>query len=313
MRLRVHADDIGASRGVTDGILRCIDEGPVEGTSIVANGAAFDYAVAALRSRPKVGLSVHLNLVEGEPVAPPGELDLLVDAKGFLRHGFLSLWRAHALAPVPTRRRLEAQVRAELRAQARKVRDAVGREVPLRLDSHEHLHHIPFVFRIVADLCRDLPAAGMRLAREPFFVGTGALRHHTLGGLAKHTLLNALAARHRPALAAHGIARDDWFVGVLLTGRMSPGAVDAALRRIRALSGADVANVRVEILFHPGGAAAGEEAIWTRYPRALRAYYSPWRRFESEALRSPEMAACLDRWRTITGPATPPAGSTRGS
>jgi hypothetical protein len=204
-------------------------------------------------------------------------------------------------------------VRTELKAQVEKVRDAVGRNIPLRLDSHQHPHHIPFVFRIVADLCRDLPAAGMRLVREPFFVDTRALRRHSLGGVGKHALLNALSARHRPELAARGIASDDWFVGALLTGRMSPSAVDASLRRIRALSRGDAGNVSVEILFHPGGAVPGEEAIWARYP-AIRAYYfSPWRRFESEGLRSPEMAACLERWRTVTGPAAPPAGSTTGS
>ncbi len=308
MRLRVHADDLGVSRGVTDAILRCIDEGPVESTSIVANGAAFDYAVSALRSRPRVGLSVHLNLVEGPPLVSSRKLDLLVDAEGLLRHSFQSLWRAHALASAVTRARLEAQVRAELDAQVEKVRDTVGRDVPLRLDSNQHFHHIPFVFRIVADLCRDSPAAGMRLVREPFFVDTHGWRRHTLGGVGKHALLNALAARHRPELAVRGIASNDWFVGALLTGRMSPSAVDAALRRIGALSGGDAGNVSVEILFHPGGAAPGEEAIWARYP-ALRAYYfSPWRRFESEGLRRPEMAACLARWRTIKGPAAPPAG-----
>jgi predicted glycoside hydrolase/deacetylase ChbG (UPF0249 family) len=314
MKLRVHADDIGVSRGVTDGILQCIDEGPVEGTSIIANGAAFDHAVAALASRRRVALSVHLNLVEGRPVSPAGELDLLVDRAGVLRNSFPSLWRAHALGTPSARARLEAQVSAELHAQARKVREAVGRDVPLRLDSHEHLHHIPFVFRIVADLCRDLPAAGLRLVREPAFVVPRAPGQHTLGGVAKHALLNALARRHCAEARARGIAIDDWFVGILLTGRMSPDAVDAALRRIRARSGGDDAEVSVEILFHPGGAAPGEEeAVWARYPELVGYYFSPWRRFESRALRSPEMAACLGRWRAVTGGAAPPGGSTRAS
>jgi predicted glycoside hydrolase/deacetylase ChbG (UPF0249 family) len=314
MKLRVHADDIGVSHGVTDGILRCIDEGPVESTSIIANGAAFDHAVAALASRRRVALSVHLNLVEGRPVAPAGELGLLVDAEGFLHHSFPSLWRAHALAAPAVRARLEAQVRAELYAQAAKVREAVGRDLPLRLDSHQHLHHIPFVFRIVADLCRDLPAAGLRLVREPAFVVLRTLGPHMLGGVAKHALLNALARRHRADAKARGIAIDDWFVGILLTGRMSPDAVDAALRRIRARSGGDDASVSVEILFHPGGGAPGEEeAVWVRYPELADYYSSPWRAFESRALRSPEMAACLERWRAVTGGAAARGGSTRGS
>jgi predicted glycoside hydrolase/deacetylase ChbG (UPF0249 family) len=312
MKLRVHADDIGVSRGVTDAILECIDHGPVGSTSIIANGSAFDHAVAALASRRHVALSVHLNLVEGRPLAPAGDLDLLVDREGYLRHGFASLWRAHALAGPATRARLEAQVRRELYAQATRVREAVGRDAPLRLDSHQHLHHIPFVFRIVADLCCELPAPGMRLVREPFFVDVSALRRHTAGGVAKHGLLNALGRRLRAEARARGIAVDDWFVGILLTGRMSPGAVDAALRRIRARTRRDNADVSVEILFHPGSAAPGEEALWVRYPEFAAYYGSRWRRLESAALRSPEMAECLGRWSFTRGAAAPP-GSTRGS
>ena len=89
--------------------------------------------------------------------------------------------------------------------------------------------------------------------------------------------------------------------------------MDASLRRIRALSGGDGGDVSVEILFHPGGAAPGEETIWAGYPELVAYYFSPWRRFESEGLRSPEMAACLAGWRGLTGPAAPPAGSTRNS
>ena len=313
MKIRVHADDFGVSRGVTDGILRCIDEGPVEGISIIANGTAFDHAVAALASRPKIALSVHLNLVEGRPVTPAAELDLLVDAEGLLRNGFLSLWWAHARATSTARARLEAQVRAEFYAQATKVRRAVGRDVPLRLDSHGHLHHIPFVFRIVADLCRDLPATGMRLVREPAFVLPRARGRHTLSGFAKHALLNVLARRHRAATQARGVSVDDWVVGILLTGRMSSDAMDAALHRIRARAGNNHAAVSVEIIFHPGGAPPGEQALWVRYPELVDYYSSPWHHFESEALRSPELAACLERWRDVRGPAAPPAGSTTGS
>ena len=126
MRVRVHADDFGVSRGVSDGILQCIDEGPVESISIIANGAAFDYAVAALRARPRVAISVHLNLIEGPSVTHPREVDLLVDTGGLLRNSFRSLWRTHAFGTAAIRTRLEAQVRAELYAQARKVRDAMG-------------------------------------------------------------------------------------------------------------------------------------------------------------------------------------------
>jgi hypothetical protein len=290
----VHADDLGASRGVTDGIVRCIDAGPVESTSIIANGPAFDYAVEALRERPHVQVSVHLNLVEGRPLRPASELDLLVDGDGFFRHQLLSLWLTQVRATAATRARLEAQVRAELTAQVERVREAVGRDVRVRLDSHQHLHHIPFVFDIVTGLGQGVSGGQIRLMREPFFVDVKGWRRHTISGVGKHLLLKSLAARHGGGATDHGLAADDWVVGALLTGRMSPTGVEAALRRIQAVSGADAS---VELLFHPGGAVAGEEWIWAPHP-AFRAYYfSPWRQFESVRLRSPEMAACLERWR----------------
>ena len=187
----------------------------------------------------------------------------------------------------------------------------MGRDVPLRIDSHQHLHHIPFVFHIVADLCQDLPAIGMRLVREPFSLRTHALARHTLGGVGKHALLKVLSARHRLGLATRGVATEDWFVGALLMGRLSPRDVDDSLRRIHALSSGDAATVAGELAFHPGGAAPGEEAMWVRYPWLVTYYSSPWHRFESEGLRSPEMTACLKRWRSITTGS--PAGSTTES
>jgi predicted glycoside hydrolase/deacetylase ChbG (UPF0249 family) len=78
---------------------------------------------------------VHLNLVEGAPVAPAAALDLLVDRTGLLRWSFPSLWWAHASATSAARSRLEAQVRQELHAQVEKVRDAMGQDVPLWLDT----------------------------------------------------------------------------------------------------------------------------------------------------------------------------------
>jgi predicted glycoside hydrolase/deacetylase ChbG (UPF0249 family) len=313
MKIRVHADDFGASRGVTDGVLRCIDEGPVRGVSLLANGVDFERAVQELRARPHVVVAVHLNLVEGKPLRPRSEVDLLVDAGGELRHSFFSLWKAHAFAGASRRVELERQVREELFAQGCKVRAALGAGFPLRLDSHQHLHHIPFVLEIAADLCRELPAVGLRLAREPSFLRVRAPRRGGAAGYARQTLLNALSARHRPKLDARGIACDDWFVGSELSCRLSPLEVDAYLHRIDELAGKDSRETTVEVAVHPGGAAPGEEGIWADDPSLREFYFSTWRAFEHEQVRSPAMAECLTRWRGINAPAARPSGSTTAS
>ena len=75
----------------------------------------------------------------------------------------------------------------------------------------------------------------------------------------------------------------------LFAGRMSPALVAAALARL------DWRNdTTIEILFHPGGASEGEQRIWDRYPSLGRYYFSYWRSFESETLRSDALRTCLE-------------------
>ena len=63
-RLIVTADDVGLHRGMTEGAIRAHREGIVTACSVVANGVAFDDAVARLRDVPALEVGVHLTLVE---------------------------------------------------------------------------------------------------------------------------------------------------------------------------------------------------------------------------------------------------------
>ena len=50
----------------------------------------------------------------------------------------------------------------------------------------------------------------------------------------------------------------------------------------------------VEILFHPGGAAPGEEPLWDRKPAFQSVYYSDWRTHERDTLKSPVFRALVE-------------------
>ena len=67
-RLIVNADDLGLHPGINDGILRAHREGVVTSASLSSNGAAFDHAVAALRTAPDLDVGVHLTLVGESPL-----------------------------------------------------------------------------------------------------------------------------------------------------------------------------------------------------------------------------------------------------
>ena len=218
-------------------------------------------------------------------------LDLLVDEAGYFHHSFFSLWALHRFAPPQTRRRLEQQVRVELEAQIEKPKAEVGANFLVALDSHRHLHLIPFIFEAVVEAALDWQSPRVRITREPFLLGTGSLMATSPLSYVKRLLLGTLSKGHRAVLDRHDIAYPDYFVGLQYTGRMSPAVVDAALRRIRL----DRVARSVEILFHPGQAVRGEEPIWSRYPAFRKYYFSEWRKFESDGVRGADLKACLER------------------
>lgn len=264
MRVRLHADDFGVSRGVTDGILAHVDSGVLTSLSVIPNGAAFAYAMDLLRARPHVAVSVHLNLIEGNALTTGRPL----------RHTF-----GGVLA-----RGVDQAIRDELTAQVRRVQEALDPARPLRLDSHGHLHHIPSVFAVVRDLAKE-HGASLRLVREPFFLASG----QTASGVVKHVLLNRLSSRLRPRL--DGVPVDDWFVGVLHTGRMTADVVSLALAKLPR-------DASVEVLFHPGAAVEGEEHLWAGQRVMHDYYFSSDRRREGEVLASAALREVVSRYAT---------------
>ncbi len=67
-QLIVNADDFGLTEQVSRGILDAHHEGIVTSATLMANGGAFENAVAMARREYDLGIGVHLNLTEGIPV-----------------------------------------------------------------------------------------------------------------------------------------------------------------------------------------------------------------------------------------------------
>lgn len=136
-RLIVTADDVGLHRGMTEGAIRAHRGGIVTACSLVANGAAFDDAVARLRDTPSLEVGVHLTLVEEKP------LTAIRFPKKYTSFVPLYLARAIGIRAIET----------ELRAQIEKVL-ATGLRVT-HLNGHQHLHVLPRIFAVVKKLAAE--------------------------------------------------------------------------------------------------------------------------------------------------------------
>ena len=153
-RLIINADDLGWSRGISDGIFLAHRQGLVTSASLMVNQPASDYALVLASQNPRLAVGVHLNLSAGAPVLPPENVRTLVDRDGkfypFAQlHHRLLRWQVSS-----------AEVEAEFRAQISWMKQRGF--TPTHADSHHGVHIYPaaaLAFR------RALLHEGIRRAR----------------------------------------------------------------------------------------------------------------------------------------------------
>jgi hopanoid biosynthesis associated protein HpnK len=264
LKLIVNADDFGMAESVNSGIVEAHDRGIVTSASLMATGPAFEHAVAVAKTRPSLAVGVHLTLTEQRPLIGPTAAASLVGADGRFPPHLVQFARHYIRGRV----NLE-QVRAELDAQIRKVRSA-GVEVS-HLDGHQHVHVLPGIAGIVAELAA---AHGVRAVRFP----TERVRAYMLRNLGnvrrlvEQVVLGAVCALS----PLRTLRRSDSFVGFYYGGRLDEEALATVLGRLPARG-------TVELMCHPGG----DES------RAAEGYWQYSWAAERAALTSPRIRALL--------------------
>jgi hopanoid biosynthesis associated protein HpnK len=140
---------------------------------MVSGDAAAD-AVARARTMPKLGVGLHIVLVEGRPTLPPEQVPDLVDATGHFRtdmvHAGITIFAKPA-----ARRQLLAEVEAQFAAFA-----VTG--LPLdHVNAHKHFHLHPTIASAILKTGRRYGMKSVRAPVEPRAVlariepGTGGL------------------------------------------------------------------------------------------------------------------------------------------
>jgi len=296
MRIIVSADDFGLTRGITDGILSAFDNGTLTSTSVITNGDAFGYAIEQWRSRIGLGLTLHVNLMEGTSTAPPKEVRLLLDDQGEMNLSFVKLLALSLRLRGRERDRLRGQIRSEIEAQLGAVAATAGPDWQPRVDGHQHYHMIPIVLEALLELHERWQFHYVRVTEEPHFFVTElrrAVPNYLGPNIAKHALLHVLASAARRQLERRGIAHCRRFVGLIFSGNMTIEPVRAALGHLRGLERRGGEEELVEFLLHPGRASQDEEPRWRRRPELGAYYLSPWRDVERATLCSGEFQALV--------------------
>jgi hopanoid biosynthesis associated protein HpnK len=215
--LIVTADDFGLDLAVNEAVEQAHRDGILTCASLMVGAPAAADAVARARRLPRLGVGLHLTLVDGVPTLPADAVPDLVDPSGrFPADPFRQGVRIFC-SP-----RARAQLAAEIRAQFEAFR-ATG--LPLdHVDGHHHFHIHPTIQRHVLALLPEYGRPAVRVPLEPaadgaaWSLGAWSARRH--------------ARRLRRRLARIGAAANDAIYGVAASGHMDRAQVGAALARV---------------------------------------------------------------------------------
>ncbi|MBI5406277.1 MAG: ChbG/HpnK family deacetylase [Nitrospirae bacterium] len=260
MRIDLHADDFGATHTANNNIIAAWRAGALDGVSVFANGDALQHAVAEVNSdiRRPLRIAVHLNLNEGYALTDRSKVALLINDKGRFCHGFLGIWNLYRSSDNAVRQQFLQQVETEWREQIRRIIEVFPPRSIISLDGHVHVHMLPFLFPIAAQLAREFGLSQIRISREVFhFSLRKSFRFGFPLNIVKHILLNFLS---RPAFRIakeSGLASPDAIAGILYSASMTYQTALAAVRTARKKQ-----LNWLEIVFHPGRATPEEAYRW---------------------------------------------------
>jgi hypothetical protein len=227
-RLIVNADDFAYFSGVSRGIIQAHRQGMVTATGIIANTDCFDRDVDLLTEVPTLDVGVHLNLTFGSRLTkPPKNLpQSFGDRYSFIRRYLGGAFPIHAIED-------------EWRAQ---IERCLGRQLRLWfVNSHEHVHAIPTLFRLAQNLAVEYQIPFVRLpATDP----AGRFKQ---GSWVRSVIVNVLRMINSKKLNSP----TPRFVGLNESGNLS----EAYLLRI--LDNVQQGGI-YELMCHPGSSEARE-------------------------------------------------------
>ena len=242
------ADDYGLCDISSMHIQQCIDEGALNKVSVFPNFEKVD--LHKLLNDKNVRISLHLNLVEGKCMADADEINLIADKNGNLKHTFGGLLKLNLFHG----KKFEEQIYKEIKAQVLFWKNILPQDIPFCIDSHQHTHMIPAVFKALLRVLKDetINLEYMRVPDEPLlpYIKNPSL-YFTYSGIniIKQWLLKILWLFNKRQAKRYKIPTA-YFFGILFSGQMDEKRVSKILPEY--IKMAERCGKDIEVLFHPG-------------------------------------------------------------
>jgi chitin disaccharide deacetylase len=195
------ADDFGLCEEVNEAVERGHRDGVLSAASLMVGAPAAADAIARARRMPRLGIGLHLTLVQGRPVLPAAVIPALLKADGTF-HDNLAGAGVRWFFGAAARRQLKAEIRAQFEA---------FRATGIKLDhvnAHNHMHLHPTVLGVILSVAEEFDVHAVRLPYE-----------------APAALLAPWIALMKKRLTRAGVTFNDRVVGLHATGHVTTDAV----------------------------------------------------------------------------------------
>jgi hopanoid biosynthesis associated protein HpnK len=220
--LIVTADDFGLAEPVNEAVEIANTKGVLTCASLMVTGNAVADAVKRARRLPNLKVGLHVVLVEGRPVLPPGVVPDLVTADGRFRTdmagaGFDMFFKAHV------RRQLMAEVSAQFEAYA-----ATG--LPLdHATAHKHFHLHPTIAGAIITAGKRFGLKAVRVPNEP----RAPLKAAEPGARLNPALITGPWAHFvRQRFKKAGLFMPTWVFGLRWSGAMTAPRLEGVLNNL---------------------------------------------------------------------------------
>ncbi|MCK4851650.1 MAG: ChbG/HpnK family deacetylase [Candidatus Omnitrophica bacterium] len=210
--LIINADDCGLSEEINQAVEICYRAGSITGVSIMSPGACFQPAARMLRNTGKTDVGVHLTLTGNLPPCAEDRAGVgtLLGRNGKFLPDYKSFGSRYLLRGIR-----QDQVYRELKAQIEQILEQ-GLSIT-HLDSHEHVHVFPGVFKVTLKLAEEFNIPYIRIPRENLSVIT---RSFSIKDLMRYAGLNGLAASAGARISRSGRKYNNAFWGHFHSGRI---------------------------------------------------------------------------------------------
>ncbi|KAG1957974.1 carbohydrate deacetylase [Pimephales promelas] len=164
---------------------------------------------ADLAKRYRIPIGLHANLSEGLPVSQELKGSTILNKDGFFhgKMGFREVLQSGQLKM--------SEVEVELRAQVNRFCELVG-HMPYHMDGHQHVHVLPEVREVFAQVLSDFGVTYTRVPIEPGLKSCTFLPSHLqdFNTQVKKDALESIEVFHR-----HGIRWPDVYLGLSTMGK----------------------------------------------------------------------------------------------